>query len=118
MGGANPSPIADQDRRPPFEYNLGMPASSHPFRETDPKNLDCGDLTDSETGECLRPATAREAANSIKAQRHEGGWRGIISTSHIDPVLARVRGPEGVSLEDWRLAVALKLRWERSMSGL
>ena len=92
-----------------------MSKKPHPFRDVNPKHLDCGDLVDSETGDVLRPATAIEASKSIRQQRKEGRFQGVTPTTYcMDPVLAKVRAPEGTTLEDWRLAVALKLRWERS----
>lgn len=88
----------------------------HPFRDMNPKHLDCGDLVDAETGEYMRPATADEARRSIRAQRFEGSFQGVFAMqdSGNDPVLVRVV-QEHLSLADWRLAVALKLRWEREV---
>jgi hypothetical protein len=91
---------------------------SHPFREVNPKYLDCGELIDAETGEAIRPATAEEARRSIRAQRHEGALGdAFVTTAAGEPVLAFVRPPEGMSLADWRLAVALKLKAERCIFG-
>lgn len=85
----------------------------HSFRNTNPKHLDCGDLHDAETGEYLRPATADEASRSIRAQRFEGNFRGVISAGiGYEPMLCYVV-QDRLSLDDWRLAIALKLRWER-----
>jgi hypothetical protein len=93
-------------------------STPHPFRETNPKHLDCGGLIDAETDQYIRPATAEEAAKSLKAQRHEGNWRGVIgATPGFEPTLAWVRRPEDMSLADWRLAVALKLKAERRLFG-
>lgn len=95
-----------------------MMESQHPFREVNPKYLDCGELIDTETGEEIRPATADEARRSIRAQRHEGTFRGVIATTDgCEPVLAFVRPPKGMSLADWRIAVALKLKAERRIFG-
>lgn len=90
----------------------------HPFRDVNPKYLDCGELIDTETGEEIRPATADEARRSMRAQRYEGTFRGVIATTDgFEPVLAFVRPPEGMSLADWRLAVALKLKAEFRIFG-
>jgi hypothetical protein len=87
------------------------------LRDTDPKNLDMGEVIDFRTGELLAEATAWEAAASLKALRATGGDSGTIYyvTINADRILARVVPREGTSMEDYRLAVALKLRWEREM---
>jgi hypothetical protein len=86
----------------------------HPFYSVPPRELDCGQLIDSETEDDLRPATADEAIRSLRAQKREGDFHGVIGTTYCgEPVLAFVRAPEGVTLPDWRLAVALKLRYDR-----
>ncbi len=88
----------------------------HPFYDANPKHLDCGTLIDAETGEGIRPATAQEAAKSLKAQHWEGVGHGVIhAPPYAESKYARVQAPEGMTLADWRLAVALKLKWERSI---
>ena len=91
---------------------------SHPFREVNPKYLDCGELIDAETGEAIRPATAEEARRFVRArQRGPAGSPLANLTAAGEPVLAFVRPPEGISLADWRLAVALKLKAEHCIFG-
>lgn len=88
----------------------------NPFSDVNPKHLDMGELVDAKTGAYLGEATARHAADCLKAQRIEGVGHGIIrAPEYTDATLARVVRPEGVDLQTYRLMIAAKLRWERQM---
>jgi hypothetical protein len=85
----------------------------HPFRDANPKHLDCGDLIDAETGRTLRPTTAWEASRPIPARRQERDSRGVRDAEHrVVSVLATARAP-GADLADGRLAVAPRPNDER-----
>jgi hypothetical protein len=89
------------------------------LEDLNPKHLDCGELIDAETGWLLRPATADEARRSPRAQQHEGTSQGVIGTTCVgEPVLARVRLPEDTPSADFRLAFAIKMKFERAMLRL
>ena len=90
--------------------------SGQMIRRCNPMEIDCGDLIDAETRETLRPATVKEAVAGLYAQRREGKFCGVISTTYCgSPVLATVRRPAGVKLTEYRLWLSLKLRGEREM---
>jgi hypothetical protein len=87
----------------------------HPFHDANPRHLDCGELLDARTGEYIAEATASQAARSLKARRFEGIGHGVIRVpEYLGGGVGIVVPRKGTNLTDWRLAVALKLRWERS----
>ncbi len=51
----------------------------HPFHDTNPKHLDCGELIDAETGMSLREATAGEAS--------PGSGHGFFSCIMVNTIL-------------------------------
>jgi hypothetical protein len=94
-------------------------AMRHPLHDVNPSHLDMGEVIALRTGDYLAEATAGQAAACLKAERHAGVGSGAIWYETLDgeKILARVMPREGTDIRDFRLAVALKLRDEKSIGG-
>ena len=91
-----------------------MSKRDHVLRHVNPKHIDLGTLEDAVTEEEVRPATADEARRSIRRHRREIARGDIIFHQFMEfYFLARVRGPYLVTIDEWRLSVAIVLQWER-----
>jgi hypothetical protein len=86
----------------------------NPFADVNPRHIDLGELIDAATDEEWRPATANEARLSIRRHRREIARGDIFFHQFMEfYFLARVRGPFGFTIDEWRLAVATVLRAQR-----
>jgi hypothetical protein len=106
----------------------GAPVSGdHHYHRCNPKHIDTGELVCAATGELIDPiASTDEARRSFRRIRRgnpELGdiilvWRTVYEDDdpahdHDESFLCRVRPVFTTSLADFRLGIAVRLRWER-----